>query len=81
MIKPASNIYIIRSAFALQQNEIVTSRYDQISGIFMHIKFLDNQVNYIQVDTNAASIYFVYDTKAKTLKAVSANDGAAVVCG
>lgn len=56
------DIYIIRSAFALQQNEIVTSRYDQISGIFMHIKFLDNQVNYIQVDTNAASIYFVYDT-------------------
>lgn len=56
------DIYIIRSAFALQQNEIVSSRYDQISGIFMHIKFLDNQVNYIQVDTNAASIYFVYDT-------------------
>ncbi len=56
------DIYIIRSAFALQQNEIVTSRYDQISGIFMHIKFLDNQVNYIQVDTNAASIYFVYDS-------------------
>jgi hypothetical protein len=30
----------------------------------MHIKFLDNQVNYIQVDTNAASIYFVYDTNS-----------------
>jgi lipopolysaccharide export system protein LptA len=58
------DIYIIRSAFALQQNEIVNSRYDQISGIFMHIKFLDNQVNYIQVDTNAASIYFVYDTNS-----------------
>lgn len=56
------DIYIIRSAFALQQNEIVNSRYDQISGIFMHINFFDNQVNYIQVDTNAASIYFVYDT-------------------
>ncbi len=56
------DIFIIRSAFALQQNEIVNSRYDQISGIFMHIKFFDNQVNYIQVDTNAASIYFVYDT-------------------
>ncbi|HMQ79901.1 MAG TPA: OstA-like protein [Ignavibacteria bacterium] len=56
------DIYINRSAFALQQNDIVNSRYDQISGIFMHIKFLDNQVNYIQVDTNAASIYFVYDS-------------------
>jgi len=56
------DIFIIRSAFALQQNEIVSARYDQISGIFMHIKFLDNRVNYIQVDTNAASIYFVYDT-------------------
>jgi hypothetical protein len=29
----------------------------------MHIKFLDNEVNYIQVDTNAASIYFVYDSE------------------
>ncbi len=55
------DIYIIRSAFALQLNDVYMNRYDQISGIFMHIKFLDNQINYIQVDTNAASIYFVYD--------------------
>lgn len=56
------DIFINRSAFALQLNDSNQNRYDQISGIFMHIKFLDNQINYIQVDTNAASIYFVYDT-------------------
>lgn len=55
------DIYINRSAFALQLNDINNTRYDQISGIFMHINFLESQVNYIQVDTNAASIYFVYD--------------------
>ena len=55
------DIFINRSAFALQLNDVNNNRYDQISGIFMHIKFLDNEVNYIQVDTNAASIYFVYD--------------------
>ncbi|MCC6866278.1 MAG: hypothetical protein IT280_08995 [Ignavibacteria bacterium] len=55
------DIYINRSAFAMQQSEIESNRYDQISGVFMHIKFLQNQVNSIQVDTNASSIYFVYD--------------------
>ena len=29
----------------------------------MYMRFLDNQLNYIRVDTNAASIYFVYDSK------------------
>ncbi len=57
------DIYIIKSAFALQPNDIHPERYDQISGVFMYMKFLDNQINYIRVDTNAASIYFVYDNK------------------
>ncbi len=55
------DIYINKSAFALQHNSVSLERYDQISGLFMHIKFLRNEVNYIQVDTNAASIYFIYD--------------------
>lgn len=58
------DIYIIKSAFALQLNDLNSSRYDQISGIFMHIKFIQNQVDFIQVDTNAASIYFVYDSNS-----------------
>lgn len=58
------DIYINRSAFALQLNDTTVKRYDQISGIFMHIKFIANEVNYIQVDTNAASIYFVYDNES-----------------
>lgn len=55
------DIYIIRSAFALKPNIDFPERFDQISGVFMHMKFLANEINFIQVDTNAASIYFVYD--------------------
>jgi lipopolysaccharide export system protein LptA len=57
------DIYVNRSAFALQAPEENPDRYDQISGIFMYMKFLDNEINYIRVDTNAASIYFAYDNK------------------
>lgn len=57
------DIFINHSAFAMQESELSAGRYDQISGIFMHIKFLDGEVNYIRVDTNAASIYFVYENE------------------
>ena len=55
------DIYISKSAFAIQPNENYEDRFDQISGVFMHMKFLNNEINFIQVDTNAASIYYVYD--------------------
>lgn len=56
-------IYVNRSAFALQPNDKFPDRYDQISGIFMLMKFKENQLDYIRVDTNAASIYFVYENE------------------
>lgn len=56
------DIYVKRSAFALKPNVDFPERYDQISGVFMHMKFIANEINFIQVDTNAASIYFVYDS-------------------
>lgn len=59
--KEIDDIYINKTAFALQQSTLAEDRFDQISGLFMHIKFIENQVNFIQVDTNAASIYFIYD--------------------
>jgi lipopolysaccharide export system protein LptA len=62
-IDEIDDIYVNRSAFALKTNTTYRERYDQISGVFMHMKFLQNEINYIQVDTNAASIYFVYDTE------------------
>jgi lipopolysaccharide export system protein LptA len=55
------DIYVNRSAFALQMNPDFTDRYDQISGIFMYMKFQENELSYIRVDTNAASIYFIFD--------------------
>ncbi|MCI0448375.1 MAG: hypothetical protein L0Y79_01145 [Chlorobi bacterium] len=55
------DIYVSKSAFAIQPNENYNERFDQISGVFMHMKFLNNEINFIQVDTNAASIYYVYD--------------------
>ncbi len=57
------DIYVKRSAFALKTNTDFKERYDQISGVFMHMKFIANEINYIQVDTNAASIYYVYDNQ------------------
>lgn len=58
------DIFINKSAFALQSNTEIEGRYDQISGVFMHIGFKMNEIYYIQVDTNAASIYFVYDNSS-----------------
>ena len=58
------DIYINKAAFAIQPNPDFDGRFDQVSGVFMYMKFLDNQLDYIRVDTNAASIYFVYDNKS-----------------
>lgn len=67
------DIYINHSAFAMQESEISPGRFDQISGIFIHIKFLEGEVNYIRVDTNAASIYFVYENNLNN--GVNRSDG------
>jgi lipopolysaccharide export system protein LptA len=55
------DIFINRSAFALQKNSTYENRFDQISALHMHLNFTENKINFIQADTNAASIYFVYD--------------------
>lgn len=68
------DIFINHSAFAMQESELSPGRYDQISGIFMHIKFLEGEINFIRVDTNAASIYFVYDNNLNNGVNKSAGD-------
>lgn len=55
------DIFAYKSAFALRSNEKFPERYDQISGIFMHMKFDNKEINYIRVDTNSTSIYFVIE--------------------
>jgi lipopolysaccharide export system protein LptA len=59
--KDIEEIYINKSAFAIQPNESYPERFDQISGVFMHMKFKNNELDYIRVDTNAASVYFTYE--------------------
>jgi len=59
--KDINDIYVNRSSFAVQPIENYQERYDQIAGVFMHMKFKDNQLNYIRVDTNAASIYYTFE--------------------
>ena len=54
-------IYVNKSAFAIQQNDIYNDRYDQISGVYMFMSFKENEIDFIRVDTNAASIYFGYE--------------------
>src|SRR5204862_6185661 len=43
------DIYVNKSAFAIQPNPDYEGRFDQISGVFMYMKFIDNQINYIRV--------------------------------
>ncbi len=62
--KDIEEIYINKSAFAIQPATEYPDRYDQISGVFMYMKFKNNELDYIQVDTNAASVYFAYENNA-----------------
>ncbi len=59
--KDIDEIYVSKSAFAISPNETYPERFDQIAGVFMYMKFHDNELSYIQVDTNAASIYYTYE--------------------
>ena len=55
------DIFVRKSAISIQYNKDYPDRYNQISGVYMHMKFEDNQVSYVQVDTSASSIYFIYE--------------------
>ena len=57
------DIFVNKSAIAIEFNIDYPERYDQISGVYMHMKFMNNEVNYIQVDTSASSIYFVFENE------------------
>lgn len=59
--KDIDDIYVNKAAFAVQPIKNYPERFDQIAGIFMHMKFKDNQLDYIRVDTNAASIYYTFE--------------------
>lgn len=54
-----NDIFVIRSAFALQP--VDSMRYNQISGLRMHLNFIDNKLNKISADTNSSAIYFITD--------------------
>jgi hypothetical protein len=55
------DIFVNRSAIAIEPDGNYAERYNQISGVYMHMKFFENEINYIQVDTSASSIYFIYE--------------------
>jgi lipopolysaccharide export system protein LptA len=59
--KDIDDIYVNKSSFAVQPIEGFSERLDQIAGVFMHMKFKDNELSYIRVDTNAASIYYTFE--------------------
>lgn len=56
-----NDIYVNKASFALQPIEDFPERFNQIAGVFMHMKFKDNELDYIRVDTNAASIYYTFE--------------------
>ncbi len=53
------DIYVYKSAFALQNKD--EKKYDQMSGVFMHLNFLNDEIKKVRVDTNANSVYFVFE--------------------
>lgn len=55
------SLFVVKSAFALKPNEKFADRYDQMSGVFMFMSFKNNNIDYIRVDTNAASIYYSFE--------------------
>jgi hypothetical protein len=55
------SMYVNKSAFALKSHIGFNDRFDQISGVFMFITFKENNIDYIRVDTNAASIYYSFE--------------------
>lgn len=57
-------IFVRNSAFAIKTNNTFAERYDQISSIFMYMRFSDNEIDYIQADTNASSVYFTYENES-----------------
>ncbi|MEO8663968.1 MAG: OstA-like protein [Ignavibacteria bacterium] len=61
------------TSFVISRNEdeYFKDRYDQISGNDITIKFIDDNINQIDVKENSSSIYFLYDTdKANGLNKV-----------
>ena len=55
------DIFVKKSAIAIEFSESYPERYNQISGVYMHMKFTENKISFIQVDTSASSIYFIYE--------------------
>jgi lipopolysaccharide export system protein LptA len=55
------SLFVNKSAFALKPNESYKDRYDQMSGVYMFMRFRENNIEYIRVDTNAASIYYSFE--------------------
>jgi lipopolysaccharide assembly outer membrane protein LptD (OstA) len=55
------SLFVNKSAFALKPNEKFADRFDQMSGVFMFMRFKNNNIDYIRVDTNAASIYYSFE--------------------
>lgn len=50
-------------SFMIIQNKdsIFADRFDQVTGKDIYIHFQDDKVNYIEVNKNSSSIYFMYD--------------------
>lgn len=52
-------------SFMIIQNRdsVFADRFDQVTGKDIYIHFLDDKVNYIEVNKNSNSIYFMYEDK------------------
>jgi lipopolysaccharide export system protein LptA len=56
-------IYVKGSSFALKPIENQPGFFNQMSGLYMYLKFRNENLDFIRVDTNASCIYFVIENE------------------
>lgn len=54
-------IKVLKNSFSIKFHTDFPDRYDRMSGVNMHLNFRDNEINDIRVDTNASSIYYIFE--------------------
>ncbi len=65
------SLFIYKKAFVVEQDSIDTDNFNQIKGLNMYGKFVDNKIKKLLVKGNAESIYFNRNEKSKKLETIT----------
>lgn len=65
------SLFIYKKAFMVEQDSINPENFNQIKGLNMYGKFVDNKIKKLLVKGNAESIYFNRNEKSKKLETIT----------